>query len=364
MSIFDLLFKNKTFSQGSPIVPKNSFQMKTFFTNARPLISQNNPNLFANTPNPFNMLLTRENMFVTQINPESINDTISVLNVQDGSTIATINAGGMFLLGNMIICNNNLYVPVFSNSYDPSLLFGDGTSILEFDSTTGLLTNSNWCTGLQSPYGIAVLNQYMYVTNSNYNNTNYQFEAYVSRINVSDGSIDTLKLIDVLDVAFFDIQIYNNNLYINTAIPGEGFYSKIIQADLSGNIINDDWASLSTGGSFTAGTSMTIVGDTMYYASLAGVIIKIDMISGQIIDPEFLSNINGPYGITNYGTNLYISEAYTSDILKVSLIPPPLPLYKRMSLFTDNALVYYKPGSLAPGGVNTVRNSSIKAKRV
>jgi hypothetical protein len=364
MSIFDLLFKNKTFSQGSHLVPKNSFQMKSLFTSMTPFISQNNPNIFANTPNPFNMLLTGENMFVTQINPENINNTISILNLSDGSTIATIYAGGMFLLGNMIISNNNLYVTVFSNSYDDGLLSGDGTTILEFDSTTGILINSSWCSGLQSPFGIAVLGNFMYVTNSYYNNVNNQFEAYVSRINASNGSIDTLRLIDVRDVAFFDIKIYNNNLYINTAIPGEGFYSKIIKADLNGTIINDDWASLSAS-SYVGGTSMTIVGDTMYYGDLNNnLIVKIDMLTGTIVDPAFLSSINGPYGIANDGTNLYISEAFTSDILKVSLLPPPVPIYKRMSLFTDNAMVYYKPGSLAPGGVNTVRNSSIKAKRV
>jgi hypothetical protein len=32
-------------------------------------------------------------------------------------------------------------------------------------------------------------------------------------------------------------------------------------------------------------------------------------------------------------------------------------------LFTNNAQVYYKPGSLAPGGVGSVRNSSTKARK-
>jgi hypothetical protein len=34
-----------------------------------------------------------------------------------------------------------------------------------------------------------------------------------------------------------------------------------------------------------------------------------------------------------------------------------------MPLFTDNAQVYYKKGSLAPGGVGTVRNVTRKEKR-
>ena len=34
----------------------------------------------------------------------------------------------------------------------------------------------------------------------------------------------------------------------------------------------------------------------------------------------------------------------------------------RMSLFSDNSLVYYKPGSLASGGVGSVKNQRHKWK--
>jgi hypothetical protein len=33
------------------------------------------------------------------------------------------------------------------------------------------------------------------------------------------------------------------------------------------------------------------------------------------------------------------------------------------SIFSNNAQVVYKPGSLAPGGVGTVKNSSMKSKK-
>ena len=42
--------------------------------------------------------------------------------------------------------------------------------------------------------------------------------------------------------------------------------------------------------------------------------------------------------------------------------PPPINYYGR-SLFTDNALVYYKPHSLAPGGVGGIRNYRSKGRR-
>lgn len=44
-----------------------------------------------------------------------------------------------------------------------------------------------------------------------------------------------------------------------------------------------------------------------------------------------------------------------------------LPSVSRLSmkpLFSDNAVVCYKPGSLATGTAGTVRNASVKSKRV
>jgi len=51
--------------------------------------------------------------------------------------------------------------------------------------------------------------------------------------------------------------------------------------------------------------------------------------------------------------------------VSTTLTGPSNPPNLRMltPLFTNNAQVYYKPGSLAPGGVGSVRNSSIKARR-
>ena len=36
--------------------------------------------------------------------------------------------------------------------------------------------------------------------------------------------------------------------------------------------------------------------------------------------------------------------------------------FSMKSLFSDNSLVCYKPGTLAPGGIGSVRNSRHKAK--
>ena len=43
--------------------------------------------------------------------------------------------------------------------------------------------------------------------------------------------------------------------------------------------------------------------------------------------------------------------------------PPPVMSFSMRSLFSNNAQVYYKPHSLAPGGTAGVKNSRIKARR-
>ena len=53
----------------------------------------------------------------------------------------------------------------------------------------------------------------------------------------------------------------------------------------------------------------------------------------------------------------------------VGIAPPPIPTppptikMTMTSLFTNNAQVYYKPHSLAPGGIGGVKNYSIKSKK-
>ena len=45
------------------------------------------------------------------------------------------------------------------------------------------------------------------------------------------------------------------------------------------------------------------------------------------------------------------------------LFPNASPLVSMRNLFTDNSRVFYRKGSLAPGGVGTVRNVGRKANR-
>ncbi len=54
----------------------------------------------------------------------------------------------------------------------------------------------------------------------------------------------------------------------------------------------------------------------------------------------------------------------TNDLVPMpKLYPNFAPIASMSSLFTDNSRVFYRKGSLAPGGVGTVRNVGRKANR-
>jgi hypothetical protein len=57
---------------------------------------------------------------------------------------------------------------------------------------------------------------------------------------------------------------------------------------------------------------------------------------------------------------------FSQPVKKIPTHSPKLPIvapFMMKSLFTDNSLVCYKPHSLAPGGVRTVRNAGVKENR-
>jgi hypothetical protein len=89
----------------------------------------------------------------------------------------------------------------------------------------------------------------------------------------------------------------------------------------------------------------------------------------------YTANFTVPTGyptLTNNYVLLLTASSFTgtlgSTVVNYNVLPPinaPNQPSLRMltPLFTNNAQVYYKPGSLAPGGVGSVRNSSTKARR-
>jgi hypothetical protein len=87
---------------------------------------------------------------------------------------------------------------------------------------------------------------------------------------------------------------------------------------------------------------------------------------------NFTVPTNSPTLTNNY-VLLLTASSFTgtlgSAVVNYNVLPPinvpsNQPNLRMLTpLFTNNAQVYYKPGSLAPGGVGSVRNSSIKARK-
>jgi hypothetical protein len=74
---------------------------------------------------------------------------------------------------------------------------------------------------------------------------------------------------------------------------------------------------------------------------------------------SFEGTLGGAVGNNNVGTTPNVPPGFSST--------PPPPVVRNWrslsSLFSNNAAVYYKHGSLASGGVGSVRNSSAKARK-
>jgi hypothetical protein len=66
--------------------------------------------------------------------------------------------------------------------------------------------------------------------------------------------------------------------------------------------------------------------------------------------------------MTVVNSNGYIQLWNPVPAITSKVLPPVRPFMMK-SLFSDNSLVCYKPGSLSMGTANTVRNSSVKSKR-
>ena len=74
---------------------------------------------------------------------------------------------------------------------------------------------------------------------------------------------------------------------------------------------------------------------------------------------QYTTNINQNY--IEYSNQTTLDVEYYSQ--KVPTLPTCFKIYPMAMLFSDNSLVVYKPHSLAPGGVGTVKNSRAKATK-
>jgi hypothetical protein len=117
------------------------------------------------------------------------------------------------------------------------------------------------------------------------------------------------------------------------------------------------------------GNESTPTNDTAF----GGYIKYFTWVKGVALYPDNLRVLNNPPTLTDDYVLLLTASGFTGtlgstvvnyNVSTTQNAPSNQPSLRTLTpLFTNNAQVYYKPGSLAPGGVGSVRNSSVKARR-
>ena len=168
------------------------------------------------------------------------------------------------------------------------------------------------------------------------------------------------------------------NKWVHFAICREGVILQVFKDGISvfstedGTDFNDTEYSLTIGGeSDHLEDSSAFGGYLTYFSWVRGVARYTEnfTVSNDYppITPEQLlllkaSEFGGTLGSTVVNQNVSTTPNVPPGFLQNTPIANPVPkMFK--SMFTDNAMVYYKPNSLASCGVGTVRNSSIKARK-
>jgi len=221
----------------------------------------------------------------------------------------------------------------------------DGT-ISKFNIVNGLLDESWSVNDLYAPTSIVVYNNYIYVSSIAYGT--------VQKINLTTGVLDESWLIDDLFLPI-QITIQGNYLYVTSSKP----ISKINLLD--GSPIDLPWTT-----SLNSPTDIAIQGNYVYVTNTNnGTISKLNLSDGSPVELDWVSGLDNPQGLVVIDNYLYVSNKNSGTINKIMLysLPPTIRKLPTTSLYSNNAQVYYKPHSLAPGGIGTVRNFRIKSRK-
>jgi hypothetical protein len=181
-------------------------------------------------------------------------------------------------------------------------------------------------------YRTDYINKWVHFAISRYNGTTKIFMNGSSIISFTDNT-------DYIQIFGGDLTIANQNTpYQDTAFGGYITYFTWVKG-----------VALYTANFTVSNTYPTITNNYILYlkadnfaGSLGNTVINNNVSTIQMVPPNFVSNSD-------------TSDTNTSQVQnRISLT----------SLFTNNAQVYYKPGSLASCVVGTVRNSSSKVRRI
>ena len=275
----------------------------------RPAIAAGN--VWSNLPNSFELVIDGDFMYVTY---GFGNGDIAKVSMVDGSIVnpAWATVPNTIGLGQMVILNDYLYVANFiGNGIGAGPGKYTGTNIVQINLSDGTIANENWCNGLLGPFGLAIVDGYMYSTNLD--TTLYGVgNDTIAKIDMTDGSIVDLNWCTGLSLP---IRLSQSGNYFYTP-TNNGNIAKISITDGS---VNKTWVSLSTFTPFIA-----IYGNYLYIANYdtgdGDNVLKIDLATGTILDPNYFTNLPNLNGIAFSGNQIYVatqSGIYTLPVNEI-----------------------------------------------
>jgi hypothetical protein len=215
----------------------------------------------------------------------------STVGEYDATTGAAINANfitglsapvGLALSGNTLFVANN----------------GSGT-VGEYNATTGAAINANFITGLSNPTGLALSGNTLFVANQTSNT--------VGEYNATTGAAINASFITGLSHTF-NLALSGNTLFVGNGDSGPNLDTVGEYNATTGAAINATFLPL-----FDP-TGIAVSGNTLFVSNYdagtpgGGTVGEYNATTGAVINANFITGLNGPEGLVVSGNTLFVAN--------------------------------------------------------
>lgn len=277
--------------------------------------------------------------------------------------------GLTFPLSINISADNNHYL-ICEFSYDNSYniiqvdLDGSNMQLINLDVSAVFITSINTT---------ADSSHYLF-TSSVFDNYNVIFQMNLDTTNITEFIGSNALLNDSITPLLqnpYGIYLSADNTHylitnnVNNSIIKVDLYGQNPVVFMNNNVLLEDGSQ-----ALLSVTSICVSIDKQHYliTNLLNNIIQVNLdgtnpivlLDSNVLLPD--GNVFAPFSISLSNDSKYYLVCTIYGIWKM-YVSANVPMTMK-SLFTDNSKIYYKPGSLSSCGVGTVRNSSIKSKRI
>jgi YVTN family beta-propeller protein len=280
------------------------------------------------------------------------------------------------------------YITIGNDGANPTALVSNGTNVWVIISNENRVAQIDIASGTvikyisvgNNPTAISVDTKYVWVANRGSNT--------VTQINIASGTV--IRSIKVgtnpssisSDGIYVWVANYGSNnvsqIYIETgyvvntilvgsnpnSISSDGKYvwvanynsNSVSQITIDGHSTGNKITNISLDGTNPSPLSITSDGLYVWVTATNGKVYKITNPLGKYVNPAWYVTPPKPVIPNKYiDFGNPVSMNYNHTI-------PKVPRFMMKTLFTNNSQIFYKPGSLASGGVGTVKNNRYKSK--